>query len=282
MKLIVISGNRGTLLGEEFSNASHFSAVRSFENIESYISRVYYERNTNATNQTESTLIVVGDHGFSSNDYEPCITVLSGIIKKHTVSTEVLLVTNNKKLYFCWKTFAEKNSGLNQFFISDPFITNWHITQIVTSYLRNKATVLPEVLNRPSMNTYHTSANKVAESYAEFEKLADDKAICLTGSDWALVKEVEKLVNEKTSPLRKIDILTIKSKDIIRNLDKWERIYLVNGDNPSKAMENQNLLLFLESSVSMKVLNKKIRIIETAKDSSMIHINSAKDFLTRV
>lgn len=171
-----------------------------------------------------------------------------------------------------------------QEFVYDPFVTSSHIKKILFQYLDSEIFDLKKCeskVDKTPLNIDKRELAMVSEEIMEFNDIIKDNSICLTGSEWPLVKKIEKLIVNQTAHIKTLNISSIKNKDLHENLDDWERIYLINGKNPHKAMENQNFLLFLKHSISMKVLNKKVRIIEAEKNSSMIQINSAKEFLTK-
>ena len=279
MDLIIITGLRSTELKEELNFFSQFKSVQCFNHIDSYISKM-----KNVSAPQEECLLILSDNGFTPQDFEPSITVLNSIVRKQLGSVKALLITKNKKLYFCWKTFSEKNKSLMQEFVYDPFVTSSRIKKILFQYLDSKVfnlKICESKVEAAPLNTDLGALSMVSEEIMAFNDIINDNSICLTGSEWPLVKKFEKLIIKQTGHIKNINISSIKNKDLPRNLGDWERIYLINGKNPYKAMENQNFLLFLKQSISMKVLNKKVRIIEAEKNSSMIQINSAKDFLTK-
>ena len=279
MDLIIITGLRSTELKEELNFFPQFKSVQCFNHIDSYISKI---KNMNEM-QTECLLIVT-DNGFTPQDFEPSITVLNSIIRKQLGSVKALLITKNKKLYFCWKTFSEKNRSLMQEFVYDPFVTSSHIKKILFQYLDSEMfnlKICESEVDETPLNIDRAELSMVSKDIMELNDIIKDNSICLTGSEWSLVKKIEKLIVNQTAHIKTLNISSVKNKDLHKNLDDWERIYLINGKNPHKAMENQNFLLFLKHSISMKVFNKKVRIIETEKNSSTIQINSAKDFLTK-
>ena len=279
MNLIIITGLRSTELKEELNFFPQFKSVQCFNHIDLYISKM---KNMNSIQK--ECLLIVTDNGFTPQDFEPSITVLNSIIRKQLGSVKALLITKNKKLYFCWKTFSEKNKSLMQEFVYDPFITASHIKKTLFQYLDFEMfdlKICESKIDETPLNIDKEELLIVSEEIMEFNDLNKYNSICLTGSEWPLVKKIEKLIVNQTAHIKNLNISSIKNKDLPKNLDDWERIYLINGKNPHKAMENQNFLLFLKHNISMKVLNKKVRIIEAEKNNSMIQVNSAKEFLTR-
>ena len=171
-----------------------------------------------------------------------------------------------------------------QEFVYDPFVTSSQVKKILFQYLdseRLDLKICESKIDETPLNIDRAELSMVSEDIMELNDIIKDNSICLTGSEWPLVKKIEKLIVNQTAHIKTINISSIKNKDLHKNLDDWERIYLINGKNPHKTMENQNFLLFLKHSISMRVFNKKVRIIEAEKNSSTIQINSAKDFLTK-
>lgn len=285
MKRIIICGSRNASLKEAFSSNFPSFSCQWYEWVEELIKEL-----KNRGCYKEALEVILTDSGFSDPDFEPAMAVLNSITKKRTYPIKALLITNNKKRYFCWKAFSEGNSNLAQVFIPDPFITSGHILYHASSLVRPLTTDgTPSVAfhKEKSSGTVKTAVPKENPakllSLDTLFQLEQEQKICLTGNDRPLMLQLKKSMEEQIDPMRKPLVSIMKQRDLLNsmNVNKFDRIYIVNDKNPQQSMETQTYLIFLKNYMSMKILNKKIRILEADISSSKILIYSVKDFLTR-
>jgi len=306
MKLIIICGNRNSYLLNEFSHAIPTLTSICYEAAEDFILDL-----KRGVYHLEVLELLLMDSGFRDSDYEPVVTMLNSLSKKKSFSMKILLITKNKKLYFCWKTYAEKNRNMTLEYISDPLITSGHILYYSMPFLLEPKTLEEKSIGEKSIEGKSIGDNSIEDNQPmevsdegehhsnlkffmdtnTYSEIFRDQTICITGSDWPMVLEVERLVSnqlqgnkalkKQLSRKESIKIQPVKNRDLLNNMDKWERIYLVNNEELKSSMENQTLLLYLQNGHSISSLNKKIRILEADTVSSKILVHSVKDFLTR-